>query len=120
METGEFRFSDIPFDPDPSAFDMVARTEIEAVKAGAEREANDGSVANIAYLSCLPWLDYTALDNALPHADDCIPRVSWGKIVPKGDGFDMAMTLLMQHASVDGRQVAEFFEATEEALGRFL
>ena len=71
---------------------------------------------DVAYLSCLPWLDYTSLDNALPSANDCIPRVSWGKIVPKGDGFDMAMTLQVHHALVDGLQVGQFFEATQTAI----
>ncbi|NND17244.1 MAG: chloramphenicol acetyltransferase [Silicimonas sp.] len=117
MDSGAFRFSYIPYDPDPVAFDTAARDELTKVKAGHPRDANDGSIADIAYLSCLPWLDYTALDNAMPHADDCIPRVSWGKIVPKGRGFDMAMTLLVHHALVDGRQAAQFFEATQAALG---
>jgi len=116
MDTGEFRFSYIDFTDDRAAFDQAAKEEIDAVRQGALREPNDGTIANIAYLSCLPWLDYTALDNALPHADDCIPRVSWGKIVPKGDGFDMAMTLLVHHALVDGLHVAQFFEATQAAL----
>ena len=116
LDNGDFRYTYLQFDPNRTAFDAHTSAKIEEVRAGAPLNANDGSVQDVAYLSCLPWLDYSSLDNALPNADDCIPRVSWGKIVPKGDGFDMAMTIQVHHALVDGRQVGQFFEATQDAI----
>ena len=116
LDNGDFRYCYMQYDPDRAVFDVDAQQTIETVKSGNSLGANDGTIENVAYLSCLPWLDYTSLDNALPGPDDCIPRISWGKIVPKGDGFDMAMTIQVHHALVDGRQVAEFFEATQAAL----
>ncbi len=119
LENGDFRYSYFPFDPDRAAFDAKSAAMIEALRQGGDLNANDGSIEDVAYLSCLPWLDYTALDNAFPNAQDCIPRISWGKIVPKGDGFDMAMTLQIHHALADGLHVARFFEATQAALATF-
>ena len=119
LDNGDFRYTYMAWNADRAHFDTHASDKISEVRAGAPLNANDGTIEDVAYLSCLPWLDYTALDNALPQADDCIPRISWGKIVPKGDGFDMAMTLQVHHALVDGLQVANFFQATEEALSRF-
>lgn len=119
LDNGDFRYTYMAYNPDRRHFDVHATDKIDEVRAGAPLNANDGTIEDVAYLSCLPWLDYTSLDNALPHADDCIPRVSWGKIVPKGTGFDMAMTLQVHHALVDGLQVARFFEATEDALSSF-
>lgn len=116
LENGDFRYTYLAWLKDRAAFDRHARDRIEAVRAGQPLNANDGSIRDVAYLSCLPWLDYTALDNALPGPDDCIPRVSWGKIVPKGDGHDVAMTIQVHHALVDGRQVGQFFDATQAAL----
>ena len=116
LDNGDFRYTYMAWNPARDHFDTHATDKIAEVRAGAPLNANDGTIEDVAYLSCLPWLDYTALDNALPHADDCIPRVSWGKIVPRGDGYDMAMTLQVHHALVDGLQVAQFFEATGEAL----
>ncbi len=116
LDNGDFRYTYMAWNPDRARFDPHAAEKMEEVRAGVPLNANDGTIEDVAYLSCLPWLDYTALDNALPHANDCIPRVSWGKIVPKTDGFDMAMSLQVHHALVDGLQVARFFEATEEAL----
>jgi len=116
LDNGDFRYSYFPFDPDRVEFDANCARIINEVKAGGPLGANDGTMQDVAYLSCLPWLDYTALDNAFPNAQDCIPRISWGKIVPKGDGYDMAMTLQIHHALADGLHVAKFFEATEAAF----
>lgn len=116
LDNGDFRYTYLDFDPDRATFDAHAKARIAEVRQGAPLNANDGSIADVAYLSCMPWLDYTSLDNALPGPEDCIPRVSWGKIVPRGEGFDMAMTIQVNHALVDGLQVAQFFQATQDAL----
>lgn len=116
LENGDFRYTYLAHNPNRARFDAHAMEKIAAVRAGTPLNANDGQIEDVAYLSCLPWLDYTSLDNALPGPEDCIPRVSWGKIVPKGEGYDMAMTIQVHHALVDGRQVAQFFEATQDAL----
>lgn len=116
LENGDFRYTYLAWNPDRSRFDDHAADKISDVRAGMPLNANDGTIEDVAYLSCLPWLDYTSLDNALPSADDCIPRVSWGKIVEGARGHEMAMTLQVHHALVDGRQVGAFFEATQSAL----
>ncbi len=116
LENGDFRYTYLAWNPDRARFDGHASEKIAEVREGAPLNANDGSIEDVAYLSCLPWLDYTSLDNALPGPDDCIPRVTWGKIVRRGDHHEMAMTLQVHHALVDGRQVAEFFAAAEAAL----
>lgn len=116
LDNGDFRYTYIAYDPDRPTFDAKAKSRIAAVRGNQPLGANDRQAADVAYLSCLPWLDYTALDNALPGPDDCIPRVSWGRITAKGEGYDMAITLQVHHALVDGRQVGAFFEATQSAL----
>lgn len=116
LENGDFRYTYLAWNPDRARFDGHATEKIMEVREGAVLNANDGSIEDVAYLSCLPWLDYTSLDNALPGPDDCIPRVTWGKIVETAAGYEMAMTLQVHHALVDGRQVASFFSETEAAL----
>ncbi len=119
LENGDFRYTYIAWNPDRTRFDGHAEEKIAEVREGAPLNANDGTIEDVAYLSCMPWLDYTSLDNALPGPDDCIPRITWGKIVEKAQGHEMAMTLQVHHALVDGRQVGAFFQATEAALGEF-
>lgn len=117
MESGDFRFTYLDYSPERATFDAHAETEIAAVRNASAFNPNDWTAEDaVAYCSCLPWLDYTSLDNALPTASDCIPRISWGKIVPKGKGHDMAMTIQVHHALVDGRHVGAYFEAVQNAL----
>ena len=115
LDNGDFRYVYLPWEPDREAFDIISDAAIDKVRQGEPLKPNEGRL-DMGYLSCMPWLDYTSLDNALPNPDDCIPRVSWGKIVPKGDGFDMAVTIQVHHALVDGRQVGDFFDATQSAV----
>jgi chloramphenicol O-acetyltransferase type A len=115
-DDGSFRYAYVPWQPDPVAFDAVCAGLIQAARQGA-LNANSGQRDDVAYLSCLPWLDYTALDNALPGPDDCIPRVSWGKFTEDSPGrWRMAMTLQVHHALVDGLHVGGFFTAVQDAL----
>ena len=115
-EGGGFRYTYIRWDPDRATFDAEAARRIADVRAGQPLNANTGDREAVAYLSCLPWMDYTALDNALPHAADCIPRVSWGRIVASTRGHDMAMTLQVHHALVHGAHVGAFFAAAQAAF----
>ncbi|KMW56618.1 Chloramphenicol acetyltransferase [Candidatus Rhodobacter oscarellae] len=115
-EGGDFRYTYLTWQADRAAFDAHAAEEIAKVRAGVPLNANTGQRAAVAYLSCLPWLDYTSVDNALPHADDCIPQVSWGKIVPSVAGHDMAMTIQVHHALVHGYHVSQFLAATQGAF----
>lgn len=74
---GSFGYGYVPFVDDFPAFDAQAKSLIAAVAEGGVLDANSGERDDLAYLSCMPWLDYTAINNALPGPDDCIPRISW-------------------------------------------
>lgn len=115
---GSFGYAYLPYKAQFAAFDRTAGQIIAEVATGGTLAANTGERDDLAYLSCMPWLDYTAINNALPGPDDCIPRVSWGKFVDQGDRWDMAMTLEVHHALVDGQQVGDYFAAVQEALQR--
>ncbi len=113
---GSFGYAYVPYISDFAAFDAQAKALIDEVAAGGALQANSGERDDLAYLSCMPWLDYTSINNALPGPDDCIPRVTWGRFVQQGDHWDMAMTLEVHHALVDGEQVGAYFAAVQNAL----
>jgi chloramphenicol O-acetyltransferase type A len=116
LADGNFRYAYVPFEPDFARFEGQASAIIAEVAAGGALNANTGERDDLAYLSCLPWLDFTSINNALPHARDCIPRVSWGKFVEAQGCWTMAMTIEVHHALVDGRQVGDYFAAVQGAL----
>ncbi|WP_342076404.1 CatA-like O-acetyltransferase [Yoonia sp. SS1-5] len=114
--TGSFGYAYVPYIADFGGFDQEAKRLIDQVANGVALQPNTGERDDLAYLSCMPWLDYTSINNALPGPDDCIPRVSWGKFVDHGGRWDMAMTLEVHHALVDGQQVGTYFAAVQTAL----
>lgn len=113
---GSFGFAYVPFQSDYAAFEKEARARIDATARGTAFEANPDARDDVAFLSCMPWLDYTALNNAMPDPDDCIPRIGWGKIVEDAGRWSMAMTLEVHHALADGAHVGAYFAAVQEAL----
>lgn len=70
---------------------------------------------DLAYLSCLPWLDFTMLTQEMScRRDDSIPRLTWGKIVPGPDGArGMTCSIQVNHRLVDGRHIGRFAEALQ-------
>ncbi|MCB1332526.1 MAG: chloramphenicol acetyltransferase [Roseivivax sp.] len=112
---GSFVYGYVPYHADFATFDAEAARVIDtAAQGGLNPHAGSDAVA---YLSCLPWLDFTAIDNALPNARDCIPRISWGRFTAQGDGrWDMAMAIQVHHALVDGAHVGAYFAAVQAAL----
>ena len=116
-DDGTFAYAYVPFQADWPAFDRDALALMDAAAAAGGLAANTGFRDDLAYLSCLPWLDFTALDNALPGPDDCIPRISWGRFVEDGNGrHSMAVAVEVHHALVDGMHLGQYFAAMQAAL----
>lgn len=117
MDGGGFNFAYIPFDSDFARFDLAAAAGIAAAASSKDLQAHAGNRDQVAYLSCLPWLDFTAVNNAMPDSHDCIPRISWGKITATSDGgYDMALGIEVHHALVDGEHLGAFFAQTQQSL----
>lgn len=120
LPDGTFGFGYIGDDPDWSRFDKAAEAEIAAVRAGEPRQPNTGEHDDLLYLSCLPWVDFTGLTNALPGPDDCIPRISWGKFVTGADGrTSCAVTAEIHHAIADGAHLAQAIDVIQTTLDAF-
>jgi chloramphenicol O-acetyltransferase type A len=116
---GSFNYAYVPYVADFADFDPQTETILRKTAQSNDLNPVGAGTDNVAFLSCLPWLDYTSINNAMPHKDDCIPRVSWGKYVPEGDRWKMAMTLEVHHALVDGAHVGAFFAAVQKTLDQF-
>ncbi|WP_084861361.1 CatA-like O-acetyltransferase [Salibaculum halophilum] len=120
LPDGSFRFGYIDFTDDWSAFDAAAAAEIAAVREGAARVPNTGERDDLLYLSCLPWVDFTGLTNAMPDAQDCIPRLSWGKFVTDENGRSTcAFTAEVHHAIADGAHLGQAISVIQDRLDSF-
>lgn len=114
---GTFAYAYVPFEADWRVFDpLCAKTMADAAARGG-LGANEGERDDVAYFSCLPWMDFTGLTNAMPGPDDCIPRFSWGRFTDDGNGrHSMAVTVEVHHALVDGAHLGRFFGEMQAAL----
>ncbi len=113
---GSYNYAYVPYTPDFADFDAATKAILTKTADTDDLNAVGEGKDNVAFLSCMPWLDYTSINNAMPYKDDCIPRVNWGKYVPESDAWKMAMTLEVHHALVDGQHVGAFFQAVQDAL----
>ncbi|MDE6661299.1 MAG: hypothetical protein K2J93_05710, partial [Anaeroplasmataceae bacterium] len=81
---------------------------IEAVKN--QTKVNDGYNDNenydVYYITCLPWLSYTAMTHPIPDnmKESCsVPRICFGKYTEQADGrYSLSFNLTVSHALVDG------------------
>ena len=70
----------------------------------------DDDVEGLYFITSLPWLRYTQLIQPTAGGDESNPRISWGKYAEDCRGrLMMPVTLLANHALVDGLQVAQFY-----------
>lgn len=92
----------------PAAFALRAKADAAAqsfLLPDDKSEARD----DLAYLSCLPWLDFSALTNERAFdKNDSIPRVSWGRLCEDGT---LAVSVDVNHRLIDGRHIAAFLAA---------
>lgn len=89
-------------------------------EAKAHGDLDDGEDAlSLLFISTLPWVRYTDLRQPVPSPADSNPRITWGKYVTEGDRTVMPVTLLVNHALVDGVHMGQFFAALEREMDRF-
>ena len=62
---------------------------------------------------------YTALTQPVPHPADSNPRITWGKYQEEGRRAPLPVTLLANHALVDGLHISQFFDGLNRELAAF-
>jgi len=80
-----------------------------SLKEGAEAES-------LLFVSCVPWFSYTALTQPTPVPADSNPRITWGRWFRREGRDWMPVTLLANHALVDGIHIARFYQALDREL----
>ncbi|MCP4810212.1 MAG: hypothetical protein GY913_24200 [Proteobacteria bacterium] len=107
-----FTFCSLPYNPDAAEFYAQVPG---LVRKASESQGLDLGVEgrdDMLYLTCLPWLDFSSMQHAESGDPlDCVPRIAWGRVV---DGH-VTVCLTSHHSLVDGRHVAQFFEALAPA-----
>ncbi|MDO4548434.1 MAG: CatA-like O-acetyltransferase [Clostridia bacterium] len=71
---------------------------------------------DMIYISCVKDLIYTSLVQPTPYPADTNPRVTWGKFFRQGESVRMPVTVLANHALVDGGHISLFYEKLSAEL----
>lgn len=92
----------------------VGEKQRQVLRAGTIVE--ESGPEGLIFVSCVPWMRYTALVQPTPAPADSNPRITWGKFIPEGEKLVMPLSVLAHHALVDGRQIADFYQAFQEEV----
>ena len=72
---------------------------------------------DLIFLSCLPWLDLTALTNERNFdPDDAIPRLAWGKYVRREGRLELGYSVEVNHRFIDGLHIGRFGERLQALI----
>lgn len=92
----------------------AAERQRMAVENPGIKDGDD--VLSYFFISSVPWTAYTALIQPVPFPADSNPRITWGKYFRKDGRTFIPVTVLLNHALADGKQIALFFDYLAEML----
>lgn len=72
---------------------------------------------NLIYISCLPWVELTALTHERDFdPDDAIPRIAWGKYREENGRKILGLSMELNHRFADGYHIGKFNEKLCELI----
>ncbi len=92
------------------------KNALEKAKQQNELREHIDNADEWIFLSCLPWMNFTALTNPHGGPDDCIPRISWGQLHDQGSKWMIPVGIQVHHALMDGIHVGKFYEALAQSI----
>lgn len=116
LEDGTFCYCQLENIPDFYEYIREGKKAQEAAKRQASIAENPEEALEKFFVSSLPWLSYTALVQPVPSPADSNPRITFGKYFSQGERVLLPVSLLCNHALVDGRHIAAFYQAMEQEL----
>ncbi len=66
---------------------------------------------NIANYSCIPWIDFDSITNAVASGNAIQPLVTWGKV---NEDYEMTVSITVSHIFVNGLELAKFYKNAQK------
>ncbi len=115
-EDDTFGFATINYTPDFHTFHRDVLAAIEKTKQDPTIEDAPGE-DDMIFLTTLNWVSFTQITHPVPlNPPDSFPRISWGKLFIQEEKQRLPLSLLANHALVDGLHVGRFFQGVEKLL----
>lgn len=72
---------------------------------------------NLIYITCLPCMRITSMMHPVDEKNkDSIPRICWGKYFETIDGYNIDMSIQVNHGFQDGYHLGLFYEGLERNI----
>jgi len=111
----QFAFCETGFsDHWPTFNNRCIQSVAQAKKQERLEETKDND--HLIFFTCAPWLHFTGMTHAHNGAEDCTPRIAWGKYTQRGEDWFMPLNVQAHHAVTDGYHAAQLFLKTETIL----
>ena len=106
-----FTFCDGIHIDDFPAYARQAQARMDKVKAEPDLAVREKH--HMFFISCLPWLFFTAFTHPYDPIYAYVPVITLGKFVQRGDAVIMPVGAQVHHGTVDGVHVARFYRELE-------
>ena len=107
--------------PCEGGMEDFCRAAAEKISVQTEFIDQGSEGGDLIYISCLPWLDMTALTNEHDVGTeetklDSVPRIAWGKYIPEGDRMRLNISVEVNHRFIDGVHIGMLAQSMEELI----
>ncbi len=107
----------IEFFEDFAVFAAAAAKKIAQTKAASGMCLDQNERSDQIYYSSIPWQHFTGLTYCKSlNSEDSVPRITFGKVVERGQKAMLPVSLQVHHGLVDGLHVARFLENFQNLL----
>jgi len=123
-KSGIYDNGTVKFDNSYHNFYKNAHIVVEGIKAQetVKETFEDDEYFSDFYISCLPWLNFESIGQALPdgNKEACsVPRLLWGKYYLENERYYLSLSITASHVFVDGKPMADAFNNIQRAIDRF-
>ena len=119
--SGKLVTVEIPCNYDFAVYYANALNIINKAKKNNEK-AFENNVANVIYVSCIPWISTTSMTHPLPSPNNkmslSIPRFAWDKYIEDDGDWYVNMNICVNHALVNGEELAKVFVDTQDEINK--
>ena len=97
--------------------DFCRRAQARSAAQEEFMSPTDIAPDEMVYISCLPWLELSALRGEHDNdPDDATPRATWGRYVEFDGRLRLNMAVEVNHRLVDGVHIGRFAQALQRAI----
>lgn len=97
--------------------DAAERQAAAKLKGTIDNESDEDS---LFFISCMPWISYTSVVQPVPYPPDSNPRITFGRYFEQNGRMLLPVTMLANHALVDGLHISKFYNHFEEIMAQVI